>query len=648
VKDVSLRPHVRARALLGALALAAALVPSWDRAVGAAPAGTTPGIDVSLYQETIDWTAVNHNNVQFAIMRATKGEAEVDSAYQTNLAEAAANGFVVGAYHRATPSDTAGDPEVEADHFLAVAQNAAGDIIPALDIEETGGLTPDELKDWVKDWVTRVKGQLGVRPMVYASPNFWRTNMGNTKWFAKHGYPLWIAHWYVQAPDVPANDWDGHGWTFWQWTSTGSLNGITTDVDRDRFDGTDLSMGRIASLAIAPAPGGTITGPRIACGDAATDCARLANPGDVLTLTAVPDPGAELMGWTGACAGAGTAPTCTVNTVGDLAASAMFGYPVEVSREGTGAGTVSSSPAGVDCGSTCRGVFVAGSMVTLTATPDSASTFGGWGGACAGSVPSCQVTLSGEMQVDATFDATTQVSEDGTGTSYAWGSRSDAAALGGSYAWEKRAGASTTFAFEGSAVTLVTVSGPSMGRASVSIDGGEVATINGYAASTTFGVERRFTQLGAGDHTLTVTALGTHGPKSTGTRVAVDALRWGGVLRKSPKSSAASWASVDDASAVDGAYVVSDIAGASATLSFTGTGAVLLTATGPQFGRAEVYVDGVLVRTIDLYSAVPAFGASRTVAGFADTSHVVTVVVLGEHRAAATGSSIVVDGWIVK
>jgi hypothetical protein len=120
------------------------------------------------------------------------------------------------------------------------------------------------------------------------------------------------------------------------------------------------------------------------------------------------------------------------------------------------------------------------------------------------------------------------------------------------------------------------------------------------------------------------------------------------VLRKSPKPSASSWAPVVNASAVDGAYVVSDVAGASASLSFTGTGAVLLTATGPQFGRAEVYVDGVLVRTIDLYSAVPAFGASRTVAGFTDTSHVVTVVVLGEHRAAATGSSILVDGWIVK
>jgi GH25 family lysozyme M1 (1,4-beta-N-acetylmuramidase) len=416
VKDVSRRrPHVCARAVLGALAVVVVLVV--PAPAGAAPAGTTPGIDVSLYQETIDWTAVNHNNVQFAIMRATKGEAEVDAAYAVNLAEATANGFVLGAYHRATPSAADGDAVTEADHFLDVARNGAGDIIPALDIEETGGLTPDELKDWVKTWLTRVRGQLGVRPMIYASPYFWRTNMGNTKWFAKHGYPLWIANWYVPEPDVPANDWDGHGWTFWQWTSTGSLTGITTDVDRDRFDGTDLSMGRIASLAITEAAGGTITGPRVDCGDAATTCWRLANPGDELTLTATPDPGAELMGWTGACEPAGTSPTCAVTTIDDLTVSAVFGYPVEVSRRGTGAGVVSSSPPGVDCGSTCRGVFPAGWMVTLTATPDSASTFGGWGGACAGSTPSCQVTLTGEMQVDATFDATTQLEESGAGTS---------------------------------------------------------------------------------------------------------------------------------------------------------------------------------------------------------------------------------------
>ena len=125
--------------LLLAFAAALALVPSTS---GLARAGTTtvPGIDVSQYQDTIDWTTVNHTRVRFVIMRATKGDSEVDTAYSMNLAGATANGFVLGAYHRATPSLTAGDAVAEANHFLAVARNAAGDLLPALDIEETGGL----------------------------------------------------------------------------------------------------------------------------------------------------------------------------------------------------------------------------------------------------------------------------------------------------------------------------------------------------------------------------------------------------------------------------------------------------------------------------------------------------------------------------
>jgi len=42
--------------------------------------------------------------------------------------------------------------------------------------------------------------------------------MGNTTWFADHGYRLWLANWNVSSPTVPANGWQGRDWTFWQWT----------------------------------------------------------------------------------------------------------------------------------------------------------------------------------------------------------------------------------------------------------------------------------------------------------------------------------------------------------------------------------------------------------------------------------------------
>jgi GH25 family lysozyme M1 (1,4-beta-N-acetylmuramidase) len=53
---------------------------------------------------------------------------------------------------------------------------------------------------------------------------------------------LWIAHWTTATtPSVPAGGWSGSGWTFWQYTSSGSVAGITGRVDLDRFNGTSLS-----------------------------------------------------------------------------------------------------------------------------------------------------------------------------------------------------------------------------------------------------------------------------------------------------------------------------------------------------------------------------------------------------------------------
>ena len=146
---------------------------------------------------------VDDNEVRH--LRATIGNTpttprSVDPKYLEYLAGATDNDLVVGAYHRAHVGRADGDAQGEADYFVNHAQIEGGDVLPVLDIEQTHGLDPAEMEDWVKTWVLRVRARTGVRPMLYSSPNFWNVHMGGTTWFADHDYPLWIAHWGVAAP----------------------------------------------------------------------------------------------------------------------------------------------------------------------------------------------------------------------------------------------------------------------------------------------------------------------------------------------------------------------------------------------------------------------------------------------------------------
>jgi len=78
-----------------------------------------------------------------------------------------------------------------------------------------------------------------------------------------------------------------------------------------------------------------------------------------------------------------------------------------VSESGGGSGTVSSSPAGILCGSTCVAGFPQNQKVTLTEAPASGSQFSGWSGDCSGTSTTCQVTLSTAQSVTASFGPTT-------------------------------------------------------------------------------------------------------------------------------------------------------------------------------------------------------------------------------------------------
>jgi hypothetical protein len=92
----------------------------------------------------------------------------------------------------------------------------------------------------------------------------------------------------------------------------------------------------------------------------------------------------------------------------DVHPTSMFGAftvgnVLSVDKAGTGQGTVTSSPAGVNCGSTCDVAFPAGGSVTLTATAATGSTFAGWNGEGCTGTDTCTVMVSGARVVTATF-----------------------------------------------------------------------------------------------------------------------------------------------------------------------------------------------------------------------------------------------------
>lgn len=140
----------------------------------------------------------------------------------------------------------------------------------------------------------------------------------------------------------------------------------------------------------------------IDCGSTGTSCSASYAKGTSVILTAVADPLSMFSGWSQACLG--TRP-CTLNMAADRQVVATFNLlPVLSvnSSGGNGSGTVTSSPAGINCGSTCTASYAIGTPVTLSESASPGSSFGGWGGACQGTT-SCVVTMNGDQSVTASF-----------------------------------------------------------------------------------------------------------------------------------------------------------------------------------------------------------------------------------------------------
>ena len=155
------------------------------------------------------------------------------------------------------------------------------------------------------------------------------------------------------------------------------------------------------ALTVTKSGSGTVSSDvaGISCG---SDCSESYLNGTVVTLTATSASGYAFNGWGGACTG--TTTTCTLSMTAAKSVTATFKaipkYTLTVTKSGSG--TVTSTPSGINCGTTCSSQFTGGTNATLSATPTNGYVFSGWSGACTGT-GTCTVTMNAAKNVTATF-----------------------------------------------------------------------------------------------------------------------------------------------------------------------------------------------------------------------------------------------------
>ena len=202
----------------------------------------------------------------------------------------------------------------------------------------------------------------------------------------------------VQLTATPLGGSSFDGWTGGGCSGTGSCNVLMTQA---RSVTATFTTQALVTLTVSKSGSGTVVGSRsgITCG---TKCSHPYACGTSVTLTAKAALGSVFTGWSGACTG--TSTTCHLSMTAARAATATFAVlkPLTVTKVGTGRGKVVSSPAGISCVANCTHKFAAGTVVILTATAKSGSSFIGWAGACSGT-GNCVVTINAATKVKAKF-----------------------------------------------------------------------------------------------------------------------------------------------------------------------------------------------------------------------------------------------------
>ncbi|MFN3937857.1 MAG: GH25 family lysozyme [Gemmobacter sp.] len=189
------------------------------------------GLDVSRWQPEIDWRAAQAGGVSFVFIKATEGGDHLDPRFEMHWQGARAAGIPRGAYHFYFFCRT---PEENARWFIRNVPREPGALPPVLDMEWTRSRNcpqrPDgaTVREAARRFLGIVGAHYGQRPIIYTTPDFYRdTGIGEVN----------AEFWLRSVADHPSTVYPGQAWTFWQYTGTGGVPGVSGPVDINVFRG---------------------------------------------------------------------------------------------------------------------------------------------------------------------------------------------------------------------------------------------------------------------------------------------------------------------------------------------------------------------------------------------------------------------------
>lgn len=195
------------------------------------------GVDVSHYQNDIDWEVLASQNIDFAFIKATEGSSTVDECFEYNWSEACKTDLYIGAYHFFS-FDSSG--VTQAQNFINTVPVTENMLPPVIDLEFYGDKfsnppSADEVDEILGDMIDVLTEHYGMNPIIYSTETSYKMYLYNKY----EDNPIWIRN-IIQPPSFPEDD--SRRWSFWQYSNRQKLEGYSGGekfIDMNVFNGSE-------------------------------------------------------------------------------------------------------------------------------------------------------------------------------------------------------------------------------------------------------------------------------------------------------------------------------------------------------------------------------------------------------------------------